>query len=348
MPYRPTFAQALNSGLPEAIQLCAADRMRVAAAVNEAQERLLMDPLCPDEGWWGTWVHMVFNVTVTNHTAKIITPREIARIIALDICNRPRFIRNGFFEYLIFGTGAKPRPCGSNCCATQQAFERDNVVLLTDFPTTAPQFVRFYPSDSGDVGKRVVLSGIDQNGKQVLATDPVTGLASIGEVIILALPFSTSINQYQQVQGILKDQTKGPVTIFAVDPSSLSQTQISSMETNETSASYREYLLDGLPFRCCNQPLGSVQVQAQCKLDFIPVVNDTDPLIIQSIPALLEECQSLRYSRMDSAQAPTLEAKHHARAISILAGQLDHFLGKVNTSISVPLFGSRPLRPQPV
>lgn len=348
MPSRPTFAQALNSGLPEAIQLCAADRMRVAAAVNEAQERLISDPLAPDEGWYGGWATMLFNVNVVNHSATIVTPREVARLIVMDICKRPRFIRNGFYEYLMFGTGAQPRGCNSLCCQTQQAFDRPNVVTLAPFPTSAPQFITLYPSDVADVGKRMIIQGLDQNGKQVLGTDPVTGLATIGEAISLALPFSTTVNQYQQVQGFIKDQTKGPVTIFAVDPSTHSQTQISAMEVNETTASYREYFLNGLPDHCCNGPNGIVQVQAQARLDFIPVVNDTDYLLIQSLPALIEEVQSNRYSRMDAASAPSLEAKHHSRAIALLNGQLDLYQGKERTAISVPIFGSNKLRPQPV
>ena len=348
MPRRLTFSDALNSGLPKAVGLCQQDRADVAAYVNEAQEHLITDPLAPDEGFWGGWAHMRFNVTVTNNTAKITTPREVARIIVLDICNRPRQIRNGFYEYLQFGTGLQPKPCNTACCGTQQAFDRDCVPTLTDFPANAPQFLRFFPTNAADVGKRIVVQGPDKNGIQVLGLDPQTGLAIPGETVFLQFPFSTSVNEYQNVTGLLKDETNGPVQIYTVDPATLAQTLLSSMETNETSASYRQYFLNGLPTHCCNQPLGSVQVDAQCKLDFIPVESDTDPLIIQSIPALIEECQAIRYSRMDSQQAPALEAKHHARAISILNGQLDHYLGKVRTAVNVPIFGSNRLRPQPV
>ena len=348
MPRRPTFADALNSGLPKAVGLCAQDRAEVAAYVNEAEEHLITDPLAPDEGWWGGWAHMRFNVTVTAHTAKITTPREVARLIVMDICNRPRFIRNGFYEYLQFGTGKQPKGCNSLCCQTQQAFERDCVPTLTDFPTSAPQFIRFFPTNAADVGKRIVVQGPDKNGITVLGIDPETGLAIPGETVTLQFPFSTSVNEFQNITGLLKDETVGPVQIFTVDPTSLTQTLLSSMETKETSASYRQYFLNGLSSHCCNQPLGSVQVDAQAKLDFIPVESDTDPLIIQSIPALIEECQSIRYSRMDSPQAPALEQKHHSKAIQLLNGQLDHFEGKVNTAINVPIFGSNRLRRQPV
>lgn len=348
MPQRPTFSSALNSTLPQSLGLCAQDRVAVAGYVNTSMERLINDPLAPDEGWWGGWVTMLFNLNVTNHTASLRTPGDIARIIVLDICNIPRFLRNGFWEYLIFGTGHQPKGCRPLCCATQQAFDRDIVPTLIPFPTTAPQFLRFYPTDAADIGRRVVAAGLDKNGIPILGTDVATGAASSGETVILQLPFSTSLNEFQDVTSLIKDPTKGPVKIFTVDPVTGTQSALSSMDPNETVAGYRNYFFNGLPDHCCQGQSGIVQVFAQCKLDFVPVVADTDFLIIQSLPAIEEECQSIKYSKMDSPQAPGLEKKHHDKAIQLLNGQLDNYLGKTRTAISVPIFGSARLRAQPV
>lgn len=348
MPLRPTFATALNSTLPQAVGKCANNRTEVAAYVNEAIERLMMDPLTPDEGFWGGSASMLFNLTISNYAAYVRTPREVARIIVTDICQRPRPLRNGFYEYLSFGVGYQPKPCGSNCCATTQGFDRDNVTTLVPFPTTVPQYIRVYPTDAADVGSRVIIQGLDQNGNPVLSTDPVTGLGATGEVIYLAQPFSTSLFAYQNNTGILKQPTNGPVQFSTVDPTTLAEVTLSSMEPNEVTASYRQYLLNGLPTHCCNSATGTVQVQAQCRLDFIPVINDTDYLLIQSIPALIEEVQAIRYSRMDNQAAAALEQKHHTKALSILTGQLDMYLGKVRTAIGVPIWGSDRLTRMPV
>jgi hypothetical protein len=91
-----------------------------------------------------------------------------------------------------------------------------------------------------------------------------------------------------------------------------------------------------------------VQVQAQVKLDFVPVLNDSDYLLIQSIPALIEECMAIRWSRIDAPQATAKEKTRHAKALSILCGQLDHYYGKTKTAIGMRLFGSDRLRPQPI
>lgn len=348
MPRRPTFAQVLNSPLPKAIGKCSQDRTEVAAAVNEAQEILLMDPLAPDEGWWGGWATMLFNLYPTDHAAYLRTPAEIARVIVTDICQHPRFMRNGFYEYLSFGSGYQPKACGANTCSSQQVFDRDNVPTLVPFPDHAPQFIRIYPTDAADVGKNVVVQGLDQNGIPVIGVDPVTAGASSGETIVLALPFVSSAFQYEDVTGLLKQPTNGPVKFFTVDPVTQAETALSSMDPNETTASYRQYLFNGLQNHCCTTPNGLIQVQAQCRLDFIPVFNDTDYLTIQSIPALIEECMARRYGRMDSPQAPAFEDKHHKRAIQILNGQLDLYLGKTRVSVSVPIWGSSKLQRQPV
>ena len=347
MPQRPTFSMALNSTLPQALGKCAQDRSAVAAYVNQAIEQLIADPMAPEEGWYGSFANMVFNVPVSNLTGSIITPREVARIDVLDICNRPRFIRNGFYEYLMFGTGKLPRACNPLCTNVRQAFERDNVPLLAPFPTTGPQTIRLYPSNNADVGKLVQLQGIDQNGKVVYGVDPVTGEAIIGESLALQIPFTTAAFSYQEITGLMKDPTLGPMTVFAVDAAG-DHTQITTMEPDETTAAYRQYFLNGLPAACCNTPQGIVQVQAQVKLDFVPVLNDSDYLLIQSIPALIEECMAIRWSRIDAPQATAKEKTRHAKALSILCGQLDHYYGKTKTAIGMRLFGSDRLRPQPI
>lgn len=305
-----------------------------------------MDPLAPEEGWWGGWVKMVFNLVPVNLSAYIVTPHDIARIILMDVCKNPIRIRNGFYEYLEFGIGLQPRGCNPQVCAptTMQAFERDSVVTLYDF-ATSPQILRVFPSDNADLGKRIVFSGPDQNGATVLDIDPVSRAATLGETVYLRSPFADTLNRFSSLTGIQKDATLGPVQVFMVDPTTGATSLLTSMEPNETTAQYRRYLVNGLPCACCST--SNIQVTAQCKLDFVPVASDSDYLIIPNIPALMEEVQAIRYSRMDAQTAPALEQKHHAKALSLLNGQLDHFLGKVNTAVTVPLFGSDRLTPQP-
>lgn len=325
--------------------MCAADP-GVITYCNDAQQRLIIDPLSPDEGWWGGWVtmHLTASRTAPNY-GYITTPQEVARIIVSAVCDRPVEMRNGFYEYLQFGAGLQPKQCRIGCGQSFNIYDRDNVVTLFDFLPT-PQKLRFYPTDSRDSGLMILPQGLDQNSQNVLTTNPVTGLSAPGEYVTLAFPFTDSVNTFSKLTGIQKDQTYGPVQIFQVDPTSGVETALSTMEPNEQTAAYRRYLVSGIPsFNCnCPQP-GLVQLTCQCRLDFIPVQNETDYLSIPNVSALIEESISIRFSRMDSASANQKSGFHHQRALAMLNGQLDLYEGKTSTAVKVPLWGSNKLRP---
>ena len=347
MPNRPTLSTFRAQFPTEALGICAADP-QVAVYANDAQERLLMDPLAPDSGWWGGWVTLNLTASIFNGSAYVVTPREIARLIVMGVCQHPVQIRNGFYEYLQFGRGLQPKNCRSGQCGSQfQAYERDNVVTFSPLLST-PQFIRVYPTDIRDTSLRVLLQGKDQNNQVILTTDPGTGLSAPGEYLPLAFPFSTSANQYSSISGIQKDQTYGPIQFFQVDTTTGTEIPLSAMDPNESSAAYRRYLISGIPNQnlCCAAPSSPLQITAQGRIDFMPVQNETDYLTIPCVPALVEEAQSIRFSRIENGAEQS--AMHHARALALLNGQLDLYEGKVNTAISVPIFGSNRPRRQPV
>lgn len=328
--------------MPESIGKCQADIGGIAAMVNEAQERLLNDPLAPEEGWWGGWVRMAFSVSPP--TATIITPREIARVILMDVCRNPVRIRNSFYEFLEFGNGFQPRGCNQSCGQVLEAYERETVISTTPFQS--PAVVRCYPVNPNDVGKRVWVQGSDTNGKRVYGIDTLTQSPILGEQVTLTLPFVDTVNTYSILTGFQKDPTLDDVQIFQVDQVTGAQTDLLTMEYNQLTSEYRTYFINGLRNNCCSG--NPIQVLAMCKLDYIPARVDADYLLIQSVPALIEECMSIRFGRMDTPGALQLSEQKHAKALKILFGQLDHYLGKERTAITVPLFGSDRLKAQPV
>lgn len=327
--------------------ICRADTL-VTSYCNEVQERLLMDPLCPDEGWYGGTVTMALGATVVLGTAYVTVPREVCRLTDLAVCQDPIAIRNGFYEYLRFGQGLEPKTCSPTCGPTLQAYERDNVYTLYDL-LSGPQTIRIYPVDNRDAGRKVLVQGLDANGKVILTTDPGTARSAPGEYIVIQLPFVDSTNTFTKITGLQKDETWGPVQLFQVDATSGSEVALSEMEPTEKASNYRRYLINGLTnLNACCTTGGSLQMTAQARLDFVPVYNETDYLTIPNVPALVEEALSLKYSRMDSSAAAQQSAVHHGRAIALLNGQLDKQLGKINTAVKVPIFGSNRLTRQPV
>lgn len=353
---RPRFADLRASRLAQSVGLCQQDIPSLAALVNEATEKLLMDPMQPDEGWWGTWVRAVFNLSRQEPT--FVQPRNVARVILMDVCKRPTRVQNGFYEFLDFGRGLQPSGCPTNipapnglpyppCNQALQAYDREFSPILGTLAST-PQIVRIFPTDPRDVGKVVLVQGTDQNGLTVLGTDPVTGATISGEFVTINTPFVDTTFHFATITGLQKDATFGPVNFYQVDPVSAATLPLSIMEPSEVSAAYRRYFVNGLPNNCCNVPNAQVQVTAMCKLDFVPVVSDPDYLGIPNVPALIRECESIRYSSMDTAVAFKLRESKHAEALSLLFGQLDAMLGKERPAITVPIFGSDRMYPQPM
>ena len=157
---RYRLADFLGTRGPSAVGLCGADVMPVADILNEAQERLVFSG--GETGWYGSWWKMAFNLTQDDPF--ITAPREVARLINMDVCNFPIRIQNEFYEFLEAGIGLKPAfdTCQGKGCAVLEAYERGTVISGKDLKPPG-KLLRVYISDSADVDKSVIIQGKDQN-----------------------------------------------------------------------------------------------------------------------------------------------------------------------------------------
>ncbi len=342
------------SRLPSVIGVCTDNIRDIANAVNTAQRRLLYAREAGEESWWGTWAEIAFNVSRTQ--PYITLPREIARLEAVAVCDRPVPIQNQFYEYLQFGNGRLPKQFiqtrRGSCIQT--AFSRNNAALFTDI-SSPPQMIAIYASDAADVDgtHRVLVQGLDQNNSVVYSQD---GLNQVNGVFVtLQSPFVTAPMSFNVITGIQKDTTSGPISIFQVDPTTGAQVLLLTMEPSETTSSYRRYYFNDLPCGCCPPPgvpagttCDQVQVTAIAKLELIPVQVDTDYLLIRNIEAIIEECQSARYSEIDKTEAKQMAQEKHIQAIRLLNGELAHYLGINQPAVTFRPFGSARLANQKI
>jgi hypothetical protein len=227
-----------------------------------------------------------------------------------------------------------------------QAYDRGTFPTFKDV-VGSDKKLRFYLTDPGDELKRVLVQYKDANGVPVRALDGTVQVD--GEFLSLVPPFVDTTNIVSVVTGIQKDVTLGRVTIYEVDTVTADQRLIGFMEPGETSAAYRRYYVGGLPRTCCNPPTvtsNTVQVTAMCKLEFVPVSVVTDYLQIPNVEALIQECQSVRYSKMDEVSAKGMAADAHRSAIRLLQGQLVANEGIQQPAIGFFPFGSARLSRQ--
>lgn len=329
-----------NSRLPALVGLCQDNTPGIANYVNSAQRRLVYAREAIGEGWWGGWAEIAFNVS--RNEPYITLPREIARLEYIDPCERPVQIHNQFFEYLRFGNGRMPKTqsCWESC-GILQGYSRNNVVTFTDL-TSAPQYITVYMTDSTDAGKRVLIQGLDSNNETIYSQDITVEVQ--GQFLTLGPQAQQTSATLNQITGIQKDVTNGVVRIYQHDPTTGDEILLLTMQPGEQTALYRRYYMNSLPRGCCCQP-GSdddttVQVKAIAKLELLPVVVDTDYTLIQNLEAIIEECQSVRYSEMDNPGAKQMAAERHTQAIRLLNGELNHYIGKNDVAVGFFPFGS--------
>lgn len=332
------------SRLPQLLGFCQDDVPNIAKYVNTAQRRLLYCKEVSDEGWYGSWAEILFYVTQAE--PYITLPREVARIEMADICNLPVPVNNQFFEFLRFGNGRMPK-CRTACGAPLQIYSRNNAVTFVDI-SNPPQYISVFITSDQDVGKRMLIQGLDQNNNVVSSQDVVFQVE--GVFVAFTVPFVTTSILFNSLTGLQKDQTVGQVKVYQTDPTSGENVLLLTMEPSEMTASYRRYFVEKVPRNCCpTQVVGNVSpvpVTAIAKLDLIPVKVDTDYCLIQNMEAIIEECQSVRFSEMDNENAKKMAAERHFQAIRMLNGELTHFYGSKTPAIEVSPFGSAHLNRQ--
>lgn len=328
--------------LPTLLGICSTDTAQVAQWVNSAQSRLLTCREGGDEGWNGSFAEVVFSAI--SHTNPYITcPRQIARVEKLLVCQHPVLVQNQFYEYLDFGNGRMPQRWHDNYC-NAQAYQRNNAITFANLPDVS-QVIRLYttePAADSAETKRVLIQGLDNNSMTVYSLDD-NGVQIQGEYVDLTDTYADTVNSFSVITGIQKDVTQGSVQFFSVNATTGDESQFHLMEPGEQVAGYKRYYLNNLPLGCC-PPRDNVarvlSVSAICKLELIPVVADQDYLLFTSQEAIIEECQSIRYSEMDSEAAQKMSLMHHQQAVRFLQGELVHIYGKERPACNFAPFGT--------
>lgn len=336
---RITLANVMASRIPQTLGKCADDFAGVAAFVNEAQQRLINAG--GETGWFGGWYEVAFNVPRTN--PYITCPPDIARLVNVAVCGRPILIQNQWYEYLWANIGLQSTCPNSPCTdGLREAFERGTVPMAYDF-TDSNQYIRVYVTDSRDVGAQITFSSVlDQNGNGVYETDGESQVN--GFVLTYTEPFSQSGFIVTSIGQVSKGVTYGDILVYQVDATTGVESLLARYKPWETNPSYRRYYLNSLPLNCCNSATPqTAQVKALAKLEYVPVQYASDFLLIGNIPALKEECLSVRYGEMDTPSSMAQSAQYHRNAVKLLNDELTHYLGKQNPAISVAPFGSAKL-----
>ena len=279
--------------------------------------------------WWGT----VKKIRLCSYAGCLAWPKFVGTVLATNICGRNAAVQGGWYEFMdLVGRDVNPNRLWPSNVVTVD----DGVTpVFQNIPCGTPMYVKAYCQRSNDVGKTVTIYGTDVYGQTRMTTWP-DGVYREGEVLSLTSGVpplgATTSTLYREITRVSKDVTEGQVNLYYYDGASLYDA--AHYGPRETEPSYRHNTINGWRSSgCC----AAKSITALIKLQFEPVYDDSDVVLIENLDALALAMQSIKLS--DNNDSDGAE-KMMARAVHTLNLELENKYPLGQTPIYVSGFGT--------
>jgi hypothetical protein len=244
--------------------------------------------------WWGTVQPMRGCV----YDGCVVWPRQVAAVLAMNVCDRAVGLANHWFRFLPWDNGwnAACSRLGYGYRANGIADSDGTLPVFRQIPDGYNLFVMFFIENPNDVGKTVTLYGVDING-QTIRTKRPDGTVQDGVVLTLASPHVITPFAIRRVDRILKDVTQGNVRAYMSDANGVLM-DMGFYQPSETSPDYVRTRIPQWRRGC-----GVTEFTALVKLAFIPVKHDDDQVLIENEDALVNMILSIRNKEQQNVTA---------------------------------------------
>lgn len=312
----------MNPGDPRLLQL-----------INDSEQRMLFMGK-----YWGTY--QTWSMCATNGCLTL--PRQFATIEAVSVCNKPVKIHDLLFEFLENGFGTGRARCGLN-----EANYKGNFPVFSDIIPTGKK-LQVVCDFTADAGLPFLALGYDDNGNWIRTLQ--NGVMLDGEIIPMATGNGTlSVNNFSTVTDLQPPVSTGQKWLYEWNVADGTPRMIGQYQNDETRPSYARYYFPWLAaYTSVNcsatppSPLKQIKVEAVAKMEFIPVVNPNDYLIIGNLQALKEMVMILNNAENEAdamTRAQQISQGVEMAVVPILEMELDHQLGS-GRRIGINLQGS--------
>lgn len=318
-PSSLTFGAAKDSELADIAGVCvtSADFRR---KLNTAASRLMT---------YGNWWLTVVKGRICVYDNCIAWPRWTGTILATSLCNQNRAVMNKWFDFM---------PLSVADCRVNR-YNRSNVTLVDDgitpvfknIPCNQAFALQIHTRKQQDVGKTMTFYGIDENGQEMMSKDAL-GNWQKGVTIVTSIPDVVTTQKFQEVTRVTKEETFDVIDVYQVDDVNSVLLDMAHYEGTEIEPRYRHMTIR-------NGTTGGklTSIEFLVKLEFVPVVNDSDIVQIDNITAL-----KFMYQAIQLEEATDIDEanKFQAMAIKELNRVMNNKLPLNQIPISIDPFGS--------
>lgn len=254
--------------------------------------------------WWG----LVQPIEACIYNSCVVMPRHVGTVLALNTCGRYTPLWNNWFKFVPLGpAGIQEHGFwldGLTCCGNMRGGDIGTSPVFNNVACGKAMYIRAYLSHQADVGKTITIFGIDSNG-QTIQTQDSSGIWHDGITLTLAAPFVSTSMQVREITRIVKDVTQSPVRLFQYDAVNNVLLDCAYYEPTEVSPEYRVTKIEGIASTrtCTNAPCnGAKTIKALVKLQYVPITNDNDPVLIDCPMAVKMGMQAIKQQDSYSAE----------------------------------------------
>lgn len=280
--------------------------------------------------WEGTIVPIY---TCINQGKCVVWPRYVGQIRQLNYCHRNHVpIQNVWWDFLPYSRhlGWRDHEWWGWMSGRASMVNQSRSPVFQDIQGDG-RTIRAYPASASDVQKTITIFGTDNNGQRLMTQG--AGPWSDGIKLTLQVPFVETPIFIRQIERVIKDQTTGPVRLYAFNSATSLLEDVAYYEPSETRPNYLRSRLSLPCFGttdCSGNPSTANGIIALVKLQFIPVFADTDLVLIDNLVAIKHMMQSIRSEESQDTEG--------AREFLVMAiDELNQELADVNPETQIPV-----------
>lgn len=322
-----TFAQAKTSRLKEIAQACP-DSDDFASLLNEATQALMTR---------GDWAGVVVPIMVCVRNGCVTWPRYVGKVRRLNNCGAEIKIGNQWWDFVNRQTydnwgnawgwggsgwlgnginGGWGHGGGGGMMTNQGRYP-----TFADIYPNTERLVRAYCLCQEDVGQTVQIFGVDNNQQPLRTHDTVNNVWTDGITITLAVPFGSTSVFVGRIDRVIKTVTQCNVPLYAYDPNANVLEDLANYEPSETLPNYeRDRISAGGSWTGggCGGTTGCTKsIVALVKLQFVPVVADTDLVLISNVRALKFAIQAVKLEESNQDEAAAVKMGQAVKELNL-------------------------------
>jgi len=310
-----TFAEAKASRLQDIAQACSSSS-EFASLLNEATQALMTR---------GDWAGLVVPIHVCVQNGCVTWPRYVGKVRRINACGNEVKIGNLREAYNNWGNSwgwGDTGWLGDGSLGNWSGMGGGRMTNQGRYPTYKDlnplnlRLIRAYPSVQQDIGQTITIFGLDNNRQPLMTQDPVSGNWSQGITITLAVPFGSTSVYVSQIDRISKSVTQGLVRLYAYDATNNVLEDLAVYEPTETDPNYERDKIHTTSIRNCNGGC-TTSVAALVKLQFVPVVADTDLVLISNIRALKFAVQAIKLEEANQDEAASIKMAKAVKELNL-------------------------------